>query len=222
MNFLIKKEIENIPTPIYEKSIKCIFLSLGNQKHVTKEIYQTHKYNQGRLDYLYFKKVVPERMVKWIIEMPVANDEYTVDRVDVVIFLNRKFIKQNSDLYEYKTTDKNVGVIPDTNVYRGHAVIGSCDENNILSVKKVNYKDLLASDYGSIDVWKETSTSMSSDMIMAPSQKRFVNLRHYDSSNEGYCDALENATIDNFTRGYGSNYKDVIDRNEELYKKYTS
>lgn len=225
MEFLSFKEQNNVATKIYEKSSLDVFMSNKNKLLLTKEIYLLHKGNNGILDYLYFKNVVESAMIEWISNMLAMNDCDTRS-MDILVFLNKTFIKTHGYLYEYKSRDK-IEVLVDTNVYRSEASIGYCDDDDNIQIQQKKYKDLLASEYGSIDVWKEQSVEMTPDSrarygIKVPFYQRTMQIRHYDRSNEGYSTTADRASLNNFVSGYGSALTAIQNKKDELYKKYNS
>jgi len=184
-------------------------MSIANQICVTKQIYQLHKNNTGTLDYLYFKSVVPTRMSEWLLNYngPLESNE------SIVFYLNKLFIKSCFELYTYKT-DTNIAAALDTNVYRSEMTMGTCDDNdNIITVTK-KYNDLLASDYGSIDVWAlqttEVSTANARNKNMVPIYQKSMNVRKYDKDNQGYRSTLEHASLNTNLNGYGTDMASLI------------
>lgn len=212
------KEINNVATNIYVKPVKFVFMSISNQICVTKQIYQLHKNNTGTLDYLYFKSLVPLRMSDWLLNYsgPTESNE------SIVFYLNKLFIKSCFDLYTYKTT-ANISAALDTNVYRSEMTMGTCDDNdNVITVTK-KYNDLLASDYGSIDVWAlqttEISTANARNKNMIPIYQKSMNVRNYDKSNQGYHATPEHASLNTNLNGYGTDMANLIAKKLALTKK---
>lgn len=210
MDFFTKKQIENNPIAFYEKNNKDVFMYESNIINITKEIYILHRNNGGKLNYLYFKEIIPKKMFNWIkrIEVP-HSDNY-------INYLNKNFIKAHYNLYEYKSVasepDKN-SKFTEYSVYRSNAVFCDVDldsDKTITTQKK--YNELLASDYNSIDVWKEQTTEMplwNSNKI--PFWQKTMNMRNYDRGNEGYND-IEESSLENRLVGYGNN--DILYKNK--------
>lgn len=216
--YLSQKQISNIATPIYSKSLSSIFISTYNQMSITKQIYTLHKNNYGKLDYLYFKSIVPSLMATWFnkYDGPIASTG------DIILYLNKVFIKDNSILYEYQTT-QNIPIAIDSNVYRSSLVIVECDDDDNVVINEKKYSQLLASDYGSIDVWAPQTTEISTTTLRnknkIPLIQRSMNLRFYDKANEGYSTTIDRASLDTNLSGYSSAMTDLIKKKEALYKR---
>jgi len=219
MQFISQKDINNKPIVIVKINDKKVFMSISNQINVTKQIYLLHKSNSGVLGYLYFKGIVPQAMSKWISTQMIPDHQSSECIVD---YLNKMFIRKHSELYEFKTND-NIQIIPDNNVYRGSAIVTSYEGDRMITQEK-KYKDLLASDYGSIDVWAEETTEYSdADMRYSnkiPFWRTTVHARHYDKSNDGFRSNVERSSLGNSISGYGDAFADLQNRTISLYDRY--
>ncbi|MGL5934894.1 MAG: hypothetical protein ACRCZI_04650 [Cetobacterium sp.] len=221
MEKISKKYKDNIPTGIKKRDFKSVFMNTPNQLIVTKEIYQKHKFNGGILGYLYFKEKVPQAMYKWILYTDPPRDFYTMD---VVEYLNKQFVKQHFQFYDFKTRD-NLCTTPDSNVYRNSVDITfvdeSCKDATAHFVSK-NYNNLLASDYGLIDVWAPTTVEYTNtDMRYfnkVPVWQKSMNKRHYDQGNQGFRTTKERASLNTPLSGYGSDFHKLVAEKEELYR----
>ena len=220
MNWLSTKEKLNKPTVIYDKSTEDIFISEENIRKISKEVFLLHQYNGGKLHYLYFRRILPNIMFQWINNRrnPISNN------MDIITYLNKLFIIKHDNLYVYKTNSLiNDQPLIDSNVYRVNTTLGMTIDDNIVPIRKKG-KELLASDYQLIDVWKEQTTEVSSASSRngnkIPVWQRSMNIRNYDRSGEGYAAIDSNeASLDNISRGYGSVFTDLIKKNQDLYKK---
>lgn len=222
MDWLSSKEKSNKPTTIYDKSPTDIFMSEENIRKVIKEVFLLHQSNGGKLHYLYFRRILPNIMYKWVN----CNKIPTSLNIDIIEYLNKLFIKRHDNLYTFKTNSRVDDEQPliDTNVYRVGTTLGiTTEDDQIMSVRKKG-KELMASDYQLIDVWKEQTTEISSASSRngnkIPVWQRSMNTRNYDRSGEGYAsiDSSE-ASWDNHSRGYGSAFSDLVKKNQDLYTK---
>lgn len=219
MNFMSFKEKANVPTKIFEQNGRALFMNLSNQIYLTKQIYQLHKQNHGRLGYLYFKEIVPIKMYKWISKLHIPQKSLSTD---ILYFLNKTFIKQSPGLYEYKTQDI-INPVIDTNVYKSQMHLSNCDDNDNISTTVKMSNELLASDYGSIDVWKHQSVEVTNEMLRygnkVPMWQKSMNTRHYDKANDGLASTVDRASINTVTLGYKGHYSDLVERKNQRYQK---
>ena len=206
-------------TTVYEKNSKFIFMSTSNQICLTRNIHLLHQGNHGLLGYLYFKDIVPKRMYIWISKFLVPENIYNVD---IQAYINKQFIKSCSELYIYKNNDNIENL--DCNVFKSNVSVGYCDidnNDNQVNLQKKKYNELLASDYGSIDVWKEQTTEVSSInnryANKVPVWQKNMNIRNYDLENQGYGNTTESASLDNFISGYGDDMDKLIKLKNEKY-----
>lgn len=223
MEFLSRKDMINVPIAIYQKNIKDTFIAQDNQVNVSKRIYQLHKSNGGILNYIYFRSILQARMREWISGFSFENISQVHDiySVDHIYYLNKIFIKKCYDLYTFKAKDK-LDIVPDSNVYRLSAAIGVTDDNDNIAIKNIKYNEMLASDYNQVDVWREQTTEISDGFSRynnsIPVWQRSMNIRKYDTDNEGYA-ASERSSLGNVLSGYGSAFKDLQNAKEALYQK---
>jgi hypothetical protein len=207
-----KKEINNIPTEIYGRTAQAVFMDIRNQIFITKQIYLLHRGNSGNLNYLYFKTIIPQKMSNWIKKYkdPSISNDY------IISYLNKLFIKDCFELYEYKTDIGTLVAPIEPNVYRSEAIL----DNGTIIKKK--YGDLLASDYGLVDVWAEQTTEID---LNVPRHKNLVriqksmNTRSYDRDNEGYHNSMEFSSLGNIVNGHGADISDLKKRKYEKYKR---
>lgn len=222
MEYLSQKEINNKPTQIYKIDDKYVFMSIKNKLYVTKQIYMMHKKNGGILDYLYFKSMVPVIMYSWISKAYIPKGKSTMDVLD---YLNKQFIKENYSLYELKVADKIVPLV-DTNVYKTRTTMGVCDEDDNVHIYTKKYGDLLASDYGSIDVWTEQTTEFTPANMRygnkIPIWQKNMNIRNYDRNNEGYHSTRSRASLNNRIAGYGNDFSNLQQQKLDLYTEQTT
>lgn len=222
--FVSTKDRVNSSTNIFEKNIRAVFMSTNNQIRLSKAIYQMHKSNGGIRNYIYFRTLVPKAMLYWISELAIdtasqTNDIYTIDQL---YYINKKFIKTHDNLYTF-TTNEPLCTIPDTNVYKISTPIAVCDENNATSVTYKKYGELMASDYGQVDVWQTQTTEVSDDLKRyknaIPVWQRTMHSRCYDTSNEGYRYSIDASSTGCILRGYDSDFKKIQDDKLALYTK---
>lgn len=211
-----KKEINNIPTEINGRTAQAVFMDVPNQIFITKQIYSLHRRNNGNLNYLYFKTIIPKKMINWIKKYkdPSISNDY------IISYLNKLFIKECFDLYSYKSIVGSLIAPIETNVYRSEAILGKYD--NGITIIKEKYGDLLASDYGSIDVWAEQTTEIDLNTSRHNNLVRIqksMNTRSYDRDNEGYQNSIEFSSLGNVVNGYGSDMNDLKKRKYEKYKR---
>jgi hypothetical protein len=223
MQSLSVKNERNIPTFICEKGGMSRFMTTGNTIYLTGAIYKLHKGNQGKLTYFYFKDLVPKLMHKWILVTPIPHKSVSGD---VLEFLNKSFIKQHSNLYIFKNKDYKItdGMpVIDNNVYRSDTNLAYTDDFNNTFVAPKKYTELLASDYGRIDVWQKQTTEVTNANSRYKNQfpiwQTSMNIRNYDRGNEGLAASTEYSSLDGISYSYGSAFKDLEQRNIDLYKK---
>ena len=214
---LSKKERTNNPTKIYEKSVYNTFMHTTNQVYLTKAIYQLHKKNGGVLNYIYFRSILPIKMFEWLSKFYTDGSQFH-DGLSILDYLNKVFIKESTALYEYKPKD----VLAVTSPSRIDVNISEYNDNHIITKTK-KYGEMLAHDYGSIDVWTETSTEVTNLASRynnkVPVWQRSMNTRHYSRDNEGYSDKPERSSLGNIIGGYGSDFSNLQDMKEKLYQK---
>lgn len=224
MQSLSKKNRINVATTVEENHIIKLFTSLTNQIVLTKQIYKLHRENGGRLNYIYFKSILPNIINAWILKYSIAElSQHDIYSMDVVSYLNKQFIDNNYHLYEFKS-EAVFTVKPDTNPYKLDAMIGYCkDGDDRVNIKPKKYTELLAQDYNQIDVWAEQSTSVSindsryNDEI--PVWQSSMNIRNYDRDNEGYREGPERSSLGNMLMGYGGAFDSLIKAAEDKYQK---
>jgi hypothetical protein len=222
MNWLSTKERLNKSTTIYDKSPTDIFMSEENIRKIIKEVFLLHQSNGGKLNYLYFRRILPNIMYKWVNCNKIPNSP----NMDIIQYLNKLFIKRHDNLYTFKTDNfvNNYQPLIDTNVYRVGTTLGiTTEDDQIMSIRKKG-KELMASDYQLIDVWKTQTTEVSSASSRTgnkiPVWQRSMNTRNYDRSGEGYANIDSNeARWDNQSRSYGSAFSDLVKKTQDLYKK---
>jgi hypothetical protein len=229
MNYLSKKERENVPTNIMHKNYKDIFMGVSNQREVVKSIYNIHKFNGGILNYLYFKGIVPHLMYKWVSDFDVNHYQYNAD---IIEYMNKEFIKQNPSLYElkikddslelrnapYVQTDKKIKL--DANVYRNTASLGFVDDCGNVQIAEKRFNNLLACDYNLIDVWApQTTEYTNANMRLGnkiPIWQKSMNIRHYERDANGFRASRNDSSLGVPIRGYGGDFNDMIDQKIKL------
>jgi hypothetical protein len=185
------------------------FLCSANQRVVVKQAYNMSQKMNMDLGYLYFKEAIPKAMERWQ-----YRDEET-QTMEALEFLNKKFLRDNKDLF----------MIPncDTNVYKSSEVLTHItveEDGKIVKNQQVKKpKDIYALDMHLLDVWSQQTT----DIVNAynrygnqiPVWQRSMNTRHYDRSNQGFHDADPyHASLDNQIHGYSEmqNLQKLIQR----------
>ena len=215
-----QKDINNVATNIHVKDTYNIFMSIDNQLYNIKKIYLLHKQNSGNLIYLYFRMVVPLKMSKWVEKY---KNTY-VTSLYMLAYLNHNFIKSCFDLYEYKsnTGELLAPIVP--NVYRSTASLGEYN-NGAVNITEKKYGDLMANDYGSVDVWAEQTTEVNladdRHKNLARIQKS-MSTRSYDRENEGYRATVNHSSLYNITNGYKFDMNDLTAKKLEKYQKNNS
>lgn len=210
-----------------KNTLMDIFMSVNNQICVTKQIYLEHRQNHGKLQYSYFKSIISQKMYNWIQSFNIPNNIDSIGHILYIKYLNKTFIKQHYDLYEFRASDtiSNDAKL-DTNVYRTVTTIGYCDDEDNIITKESKYGNLMAVDYGSIDVWKEQTTEISTDQLNRGSNmvklQKAMNTRNYDRNNEGYASTPARSSLNNIVSGYGSNMDLISSMKEKLYQKNNS
>jgi hypothetical protein len=190
------------------------FMNIKNQLELIKLIYRNHRGNGGKYPYSYFRCIVPEIMRVWIPQFlkKYANLSYAdIEYAGGLYFINKLFIKDQYPLY--KTTDVRV----DSNVYKLDTSLFSYDEDSGNLIEEVKpLKDIMAADYGLIDVWRKQSTEVSAKNMRygnaIPVWQRSMNIRHYDRANEGFDKAARYSSMDNIVLGYNTAMVDLIGR----------
>lgn len=207
---LSRKEVENLPTHIVKVKNINGFMSPANQRLLTKKIYLLHTGNNGTATYSYLKALIPRRMNKWVNSMDVNGfKKLTYDSVDMITYLNKLFVTDNSDLYEII----RMGIASESNVYRNRLTIGYVTEeveNGVYRTVTAEKKpeELLAEDIRNLDVWAEQTVEISDNRNRygntVPIWQRSLHKRHYDTANQGYHHSDSNrASLDSPVYGYG-------------------
>ncbi len=207
MPYLSIKEANNQPTIIYRKSNLFSFMNLANQRLLTKKVYFLHKSNNGKNTYLYFKSIVPRRMKEWANEKNINTySEIVLGESDVLDYLNKKFISDNHNLYS--CFDQNYRPL-ESNSYKSKVTLtfSSLDGDQHAAIEK-DPRELLAHDYGNLDVWAKQTTEITASQQRQwnkiPFWQRTMNNRHYDRSNQGFHHAdPARASLNASQYGYG-------------------
>jgi hypothetical protein len=199
-----------------------MFMSKSNQIHVTKQIYLAHKNNHGVLGYLHFKTIVPNRMYFWISNKNLNNDPNIDKFIDIISFLNKLFIRDNSDLYEFKPPGQEI--VPEKNVYRSQATFAFHLDNGDTQTFSKKYQDLTAEDIRNIDVWAPVNTDISNMNKRykneIPSWQKSMNVRNYSRDNDGLRSNCDRSSLNNMISGYGSDMKMLHNLKDQQLKKY--
>jgi hypothetical protein len=200
----------------YNGKVIDLFMSLDNQTYLTKYIYNLHRQNGGTLVYSYFKSVVPKQMSGWLKNIR-FNQYMALQQI------NDLFCRGNGQLYE-KNYSNGIEIQADTNVYRlGTNITGYDDEGNITSELK-SFKNLMAEDYQSINVWKKVEVDAKPSHFRnnnkIPVYQSSMNTRHYDRTVNGFAESNpERASLNTNLSGYGSDFQKLISKHDALYKK---
>ena len=214
LGLLSKKEIENRPTNVHQRDNISNFMSIFNQRYLTKKIYLLHKSNNGTLQYLYFKQVVPNRMKSWLSKKDINKyRNYTSDTTDVLNYLNNMFINENYDLYI--NPDYNLKQL-DSNVYKNQVTLSYMTQDDQVILFKKSPKDMYVEDYRNLDVWEKQTVDISDK------DKRYGNkipiwqismhTRNYDRDNQGYAHANpERSSLETPIHGYGKDVKKLFE-----------
>lgn len=195
----------------------AIFMSDDNRIYLTKIIYNMHKDLGGTLPYTHFKSVMYKRMEIWLKSTKIGNDITPTD-------LNKEFLRKNAHISEPNIVN-GINLSSDANVYRLGTNITSYDENdNIISEVK-SFKNLMAADYGSINVWKDinitTNPTKYRNGNRIPNDRISRHIRNNDRNPGGYQTSADKSSLNNLSRGYGNAMSELIKKNDELRKKQT-
>lgn len=216
------KEINNKPTKICRKNDINMFMSRSNQIHVTKQIYLAHKNNHGILGYLYFKTIVPSRMYFWVSNKNLENNPDIDKFIDIVTFLNKLFIKDNSDLFEFKAPGEDI--MAEQNVYKAEATFAYHLDNGSTYAISKKFQDLTAEDIRNIDVWAPQTTDISNINKRyrneIPAWQKSMNVRNYSRENEGLRTTANRSSLNNILNGYGDDMKMLQNMKTQQLKKY--
>ncbi len=190
-------------------------MNVANQRYLTKKIYLLHRSNNGLLKYLDFKNLVPSRMSTWIQSSKLRDKNINnyraaaIDGLDMLAYLNERFIKNNYDLYSIH------GYEPpqtDSNVYRNKLLVTYMTDGGKTLIVEKNPNELLAGDMGNIDVWAKQTVEVSNankryNNAIVPWQAS-MHTRNYDRGNQGYAHAdFGRASLDTPIYGYGPDIK---------------
>lgn len=195
----------------------AIFMSDNNRLYLTKTIYVMHKDLGGTLPYTHFKSVMYKQMEIWLKSIKIRNGITPED-------LNTEFLRKNAYICEPNVVN-GINLESDTNVYRLGTNITSYDENdNIISEVK-SFKNLMAADYGSINVWKDinitTNPTKYRNGNRIPNDRISRHIRNNDRNPGGYQTSADKSSLNNLSRGYGNAMSELIKKNDELRKKQT-
>lgn len=210
---LSKKEIINEPTTIYRKENTASFMSLSNQRFLTKKIYLLHRSNNGILGYLHFKESVPLRMRNWVQKQDANQYKQVINgSIDILTYLNKIFVHDNYDLYSIKYS----------NTVDVSYSIGDNAQDIVILKKKP--EEIMACDYANMDVWTEQTTEATNNVRYnnkIPHWQRTMNIRHYDRNNQGFQHADSNrASLDTPVHGYGDEMKKLCKLSDSRLKAH--
>jgi hypothetical protein len=192
------------------------FMSIDNQIYLNKVIYQLHKDNGGTLPYTHFKSIVGKQMAIWL-----KNIRFGWDMT--LGGLNDAFCTQNANIYERNNVN-GIDLEADANVYRLGTNITSYDENDNIVSEVKSFKNLMAADYGSINVWREINVTndqakyRNNNRIQVDRRSRHI--RHNDRTPGGYHASAEESSLNGISRGYGNAMTDLIKKHEDLRNSY--
>jgi hypothetical protein len=156
------------------------------------------------------------------------NDITSRNQSETMTAINTKFLKLNQFYFTQK--DRGAGNLkPDVNVFRKSAPTGTYDpEFNISKRKQKRYVDMLASDYGSLDLWKpqnvytSTEDRRTNDPIFkrgVPSWRLHAARRNVDTGVDNQATA-DRASLVVPIRGYNFTHL-YSDKNRSLNNKKT-
>ncbi len=222
MPYLSVKESNNRLTINNRNSNLAEFLCVENQRFLTKKIYSLHKMNNGAYKYLYFKIKIPSRVKQWIKYNDINNFNGVIfGGINTLEFINKKFISDNYDLY---TFNDNFSPL-EANVYKNKLkfAIPTANETQYQIIEK-KPGELLAHDYGNLDLWEKQTTEITSDhqryRNKIPFWQRTMNNRHYDRGNQGFHHADPNrASLNVDVYGYDDEMKKLANLIDKKNKK---
>jgi hypothetical protein len=207
MRNLSVKNMLNIPSlaPLDYAKNSQLFLCVGNIKAVTKCVINKSSSNGKYKRIKHLKKIVPVSMHIWADKNKIDTFESLTSIIESLSFLNKKFIKDNSELYSDLVSGGNHN--PDLNVYDHFETIGRAKSGSKIIPIRKKYEELMASDIPQLDVWAETGTDVYNNNFRyknkIPAWQRTMNTRHYDRTNDGLKDGCsDRASLENPIRGY--------------------
>jgi hypothetical protein len=203
-------------------SNKELFLTKENTHNVISSMYSIHTQHGFNSPVEDFQKNIPRMMRKWAVENNINSFEAlggdVNNFIEVLDFINRLFIKQNYELVTMATPLDNH--IPDIKVTKYPGVqIGNINEYEH-TIERKDLKDLMASDYNQIDVWRHQETNVwdghyrngnriGIDQISR--HKRNYDRGHFGGELDGLRTTIENASWENnHQRGYGGVYDEFV------------
>ena len=195
------KESRNIPLYNYLDDITNvqIFLSNKNTYYIIIKVMNLNKKNKNPYNLKKLYQLMPKFMYIWADKNKINNVSYiNNDIVQTLDFLNNKFLRDHSILYDISSGYSS------TNVYKLTDVV--TDNCGITSVKK--YDKMLASEYHTLNLWNEKIESFTDNSInrydnKIPYWQTSMNIRHYDKSNGGFHDDIpERSSLDSQISGY--------------------
>jgi hypothetical protein len=174
-----EKHIKNNPI-LYRNDMYNLFLCSENQRKNTKEIYILHRSNNGKLGYLFFKEIVPEKMRQWYKGL---GREYS-GTLNNLEYLNSEFIKGAYKLYSTPLPN----TVMDSNVFDERLTISYVDDNGNITKKVKDSKNLMAEDYQNLDVWRPTTTYLNQNIERntIPVWQKYLHNRNIVKDSDGF------------------------------------
>ncbi len=191
----VKNEALGLSVDMYK-----LFLSESNIRQIAQSLYRISQNNSDGRPIEFFYRITPKMMNLFSkqknlydYQMAEASEGGNINWVETVKAINYDFMKECLNTFHWN----NYNPFRDT-----YLTVGDSDNR-----KKKRACDLMADDYGTIDVYGVTDINRENKHFRynntIPFWQRTMNIRHYDRGNEGlrYNDPDE-ASRDSHIRGY--------------------
>lgn len=192
------KNLANRPDFVHI-DIEDVFKSKPNQLMLARNLYNISKHNGGRSNLQTFINLIPRVQKEFcrtrdLSQYDMAESSATGQKDWVLILkaINNAFIKQCYNLLKWNH------FVPS----RESAMVGPTDDR-----KMKKFTDLLAHDYGTIDVWEDVDQNRDNSRYWLdnkiPIWRASIHSRPYDRHNEGLRDNNpDRASLEVFQRGF--------------------
>ena len=222
-DFINDSYIKNYNTSITNK---VIFLTQENINNVVASVYSIHTQYGLLYPIEYFSQNIPKLMRKWAIEKNINSFENLNTSVDNFLttldFINKLFIKDHLHMFIENSSYGNY--LFEEKIKYAPVQVGSINEfDNTIQTKELS--DLLASDYNSIDVWKNIEIDRWNnnyrDRNKIGMDKISRHVRDYDKrEQDGMRATVKNSSRENnHQRGFGIAYEEFVNNVTNKYNR---
>jgi hypothetical protein len=193
-------ETNTLDKNIFELNNSSTFLSSINKKYMSIYVLKLFNKNNCCGAMPEFIKNVPLYMDEWVDSEDINSYEFAFpDWIQLLDFLNMKFLKKYNFLYENTSANQDFA---DSNVFK---LTMPVTYNNQTQLKQ--YSHLTADDIRNIDVWQKQDTVRSNGNFRYNNKIPFwqctMNIRHYDRDSDGLHNIdADQASLETHVRGY--------------------